>query len=129
MTTAPIRLRRRMHHVGSGSPQELWAQVNLPDGATVTEFRAYFRDNTTATNSLSIFLAKLNVVSGGYTLMGQATALAANTGLYSVADSTITSPVIDNTSNGYAFFANFATTDCSIISWAPVSPTPFSEAE
>ena len=47
---------------GSGAPRELWAQAHLPDGATVTESRAFFRDNTTATNSLTVCLAKLNVV-------------------------------------------------------------------
>jgi hypothetical protein len=96
---------------GSPGPWELWAPVTLPDGATITEFRAYFNDPTGY--SMTATLVRLKMSTGGYDMMASAQA-SLSSGFYSVADTTITTPVVDNTTSSYAVYANFPQDNCSV---------------
>ncbi len=83
---------------GSGA---MVAPVHLPNGAVVTEFKAYYYDNSAS--DLSITLER-QFFTAGYS--AQASVTTSGTPGYSSATTTrITNPTIDNTSTSYLVYA------------------------
>jgi hypothetical protein len=73
----------------------LVAEVHLPDGAVVTEFKAYFVDNAAENFSVSLH----RVLNGFATLATVDTgSVTASSALQSLVDSSIDIPIIDNSS-------------------------------
>jgi hypothetical protein len=83
----------------AGTGGVMAASVQLPDGATVTKFRAYFYDNSA--NNLLIELDYQILMSGGYGTVASVTTSGASTAYTYLETTTITSPVINNIDNGY----------------------------
>ncbi|MFN5945832.1 MAG: hypothetical protein ACK5ZG_14685 [Phycisphaerae bacterium] len=77
----------------------LVAPINLPEGATITAIRAHVVDNTAATIAVDLWR---NTFTGGTVLMAGATSVGAVAGTRAISDTTITSPVVANSTGAYA---------------------------
>ncbi len=77
----------------------LVAPINLPEGATITAIRAHVVDNTAATIAVDLWR---NTFAGGTVLMAGATSVGAVAGTRAISDTTITSPVVANSTGAYA---------------------------
>jgi hypothetical protein len=86
-------------YTGSGA---LVAPVHLPHGAVVTELKVFFND--TSTSNMTVYLARLNLSSGGYVFMA-AVDSSGISGYGSKTDTTISYATIDNTAYGYHIHA------------------------
>jgi hypothetical protein len=82
-------------------PGALSAPVNLPHGATVTDFRVSYYDNSP--NSISISLVRMSLHGGGYSTLAQKNSynVKDGSGYGSSTDSTIDYAVIDNQNFAY----------------------------
>ncbi len=77
----------------------LVAPINLPEGATITAIRAHVVDNTAATIAVDLWR---NTFAGSTVLMAGATSVGAVAGTRAISDTTISSPVVANSTGAYA---------------------------
>jgi hypothetical protein len=77
------------------------APVHLPHGAVVTEFKAFFYDNSSS--DLIFYLCRMPLPGGGYSHMASVTT-SGTPGYSSLADASIAYNPIDNSSNGYLVY-------------------------
>jgi hypothetical protein len=86
-------------YLPAGAGSIMAAAVQLPDGATVTKFRAYFYDNSS--KDLDISLSYQVLMGGLYGEMANVTTSGATTDYRYLETTNITNPVINNIENGY----------------------------
>ena len=96
-------------YINSGSGA-LVAPVNLPDGAVVTMFTAYFYDGSNS--DMSVALQRQGWASS-YSSMASVSS-SGTPGYYNASDTTIFSPTIDNTQYGYLIYAYTAAWDANL---------------
>lgn len=78
----------------------LVAQVHLPHGAIIREFRVYFNDNSS--RNLSVSLERLNLVSGGYSIIGN----VSSSGVSGYGNRVVyVTSTVNNLSYGYHIYA------------------------
>ncbi|MFC1550221.1 hypothetical protein ACFL46_02905, partial [Candidatus Neomarinimicrobiota bacterium] len=80
----------------------LVAEVNLPHGAVITDFKVYFYD-TLGTGDLTAYLCRHNFTNSDYPIL--ATVISSGTsGYQNDNDDTITSSTVDNSIHGYVVY-------------------------
>ncbi|MBN1324187.1 MAG: hypothetical protein JW986_09390 [Methanotrichaceae archaeon] len=99
-------------YIASGSGA-LVAPVHLPQGATVTEFKVFFYDNSQF--DMTVYLDSQKMALCGYSSMAMVNS-AGISGYGSAIDNTISSPIIDNTQKSYHIYAftNSSSSDLKI---------------
>ncbi|GEM_PF-1642552 len=99
-------------YIGSGAGA-LVAPVHLPQGATVTEFKVFFDDNSQY--DMTVYLDSQKMTLCGYSSLAMVNS-AGISGYGSAIDNTISSPVIDNTQKSYLIYAftNSSSSDLKI---------------
>jgi hypothetical protein len=87
-------------YIQSAVSGALVAQVHLPQGAVITEFRVYFNDNSS--QDLLVRLMGLSLTSGGYSIVGSVT----SAGVAGYGNKAVTlSTTVNNLSTGYLIYA------------------------
>ena len=76
------------------------APVYLPDGAVITAFEVFFRDNS-ATVDLAVSINRRPYASGAYTPMASVTSSGASASALSLVDTSIVDATVDNGTNVY----------------------------
>lgn len=89
----------------------LVAPVHLPNGAVVTDFKAFFND--TSASDMSVYLERQNLSSCGYTVMAQVDSSGAS-GYSSGSDASITNDTVDNTQYAYLAYAYSGSWDTNL---------------
>jgi len=96
---------------------ELWASLQLPDGATVTNMTVLLWDSSN-TGRIEVYLAGFNITEG-YPLTifmaGVATTDSGTPGEVILYDDTISDAIIDNRNCEYALLAYFSKDDISLV--------------
>jgi len=96
--------------IQAGYSGALVAPVHLPQGAEVTAFTVFFND--VSANNIDVRLDRLSH-GGGYTIMASVSS-SGIPGYGSQTDTTISLPIIDNTTGSYHVYAYYGTGDCNI---------------